>query len=166
MNQYSAEQKAQALALYLEVGASETSRRLNIPPRTVRYWANQADLATARTQNLEDASAMLAVTHHRMREEFRLRLMEKALDALDRMDQEHVDFRGKDATKVTWEVAPSGAFKDYATAAAILDDKYRLEMGESTSRVESKITATMEDSIDVELRKALEEWKRQSDAKS
>lgn len=161
---YSDQEKAEGLARYLEVGASEAARLLGIPARTIRYWANQADLATARTQNLEDAGKMLAVSHQRMREEFRLRLMEKALDALDRMDQKHIDYRGKDATMVTWEVAPSGAFKDYATAAAILDDKYRLEMGEATSRVHSKVE--IETDMDTELRRTAEEWKQQLQSKN
>ena len=80
------------------------------------------------------ARAMLALRHNQLREELRVRLLEKALDALDRMDERHIDYKGNNALEVSWEVAPSGAFKDYATGAAILIDKYRLEMGETTSR--------------------------------
>lgn len=62
-------------------------------------------------------------------------LLLKACDALARMDEPHIDFKGKDAFQVTYPKAPAGAFKQYADAAATLLDKYRLEMGEDTSRV-------------------------------
>ena len=145
--QYTDDQKAEALRLYGEIGAAATAHRLDIPPRTIRYWANQAHLATARTQNLESAAAMLAASHRRMREEFRLRLLEKGLDALDRMDQEHIDYRGKEVYKVSWEVAPADAFKSYAVAAAVLIDKYRLEMGEATTRTEEVASHDIDRSV-------------------
>lgn len=154
--QYTDAQRAEALELYQELGASETARRLDISPRTVRYWATQANLAKARTQNLEEAATMLAAEHKAKREELRLRLMDQALDALDRMDQRHIDFRGKDAMQVEWATAPADAYKAYATSAAILIDKYRLEMGESTGRMEVSTFA------DEELRRMAEEFARQA----
>ena len=155
---YTDEQRQQALDLYVDVGSAEASRRLDIPARTIRHWATQADLAQARGQKTEAARAMLAIRHAEMREELRARLLEKALDALDRMDQIHYDYKGKDAKKVEYEVAPSGAFKDYATGAAILIDKYRLEMGETTSRVHHEGT----DDIDRSVRNLVAELERRS----
>lgn len=154
---YTDQQRADALTAYINHGAAEASRRLDIPARTIRRWANDAELTAARTQKLEEAHAALAVRHGEMREELRVRLLEKALDALDRMDSVHVDYRGKDARRVEWEVAPSGAFKDYATGAAILIDKYRLEMGEHTARAE----VTNESAIDAEVRRLVDELGRQ-----
>ena len=58
-------------------------------------------------------------------------------DALARRNHPHKDFKGKDATPVYWETAPSGDFKNYITAAAILLDKMRLEEGKATERREN-----------------------------
>lgn len=154
---YTDQQREAALAAYVEHGSAEAARRLDIPARTIRYWANQAELTQARAEKTEAAREMLALRHAEMREELRVRLLEKALDALDRMDATHIDYRGKDARKVEWDVAPAGAFKDYATGAAILIDKYRLEMGEHTARAE----VTSETAIDAEVRRLVDELGRQ-----
>ena len=131
---YTDKQRQQALTLYTEHGATHAANETGISRRSILRWANEACLSQARAEKTEAARAMLALRHNQLREELRVRLLEKALDALDRMDEKHIDYKGKDAHQVSWEVAPSGAFKDYATGAAILIDKYRLEMGETTSR--------------------------------
>jgi len=144
---YTEEQKAEALAAYLEVGSAEAGRRLGIPSRTIRHWVTQRALAQVRREKTEVAIAQLVLLQEHMREELRTRLLEKGLDALDRMDQVHVDYRGKDSVRVEWEVAPAAAFKDYAVAMAVLLDKYRLEMGEATQRVEESGADDIERSI-------------------
>lgn len=135
-NTYTDEQRTEALTFYLEHGTAEAARLSEISPRTIRRWANEDGLAAARDKNLSDAGEHLKIQHETMREELRVRFLETALDALDRMTEEHVDYRGKDAKRVTWPMAPAREMKDYATTAAIMVDKYRLEMGESTDRTE------------------------------
>ena len=137
MNTYTDQQRQQALDLYLQHGTAETARRLNIPKRTVRHWANQAQLAAARGENLEAAHRQLALQHEEMRQELRSRLLEQAIDALDHMNAPHVDYRGKDVTKIVFAEAPADAWKAYAVTAEILIDKYRLEVGEATERVDN-----------------------------
>lgn len=154
---YTDQQRTDALEAYVQHGAAEASRRLDIPSRSIRRWANDAQLSAARGEKLKAATAALQMKHAEMREELRVRLLEKALDALDRMDQKHIDYRGKDAQKVEWEVAPSGAFKDYTIAIGVLVDKYRLEMGEHTARAE----VTNESAIDAEVRRLVAEMGRQ-----
>lgn len=154
---YTDEQRAEALALYVQHGAQRAADETRISKRSILRWANDASLSQARAEKTEAARDMLAKRHAEMREELRVRLLEKALDALERMDEVHVDYRGKDAQMVTWDIAPSGAFKDYATGAAILIDKYRLEMGEHTARAE----VTNESAIDAEVRRLVDELGRQ-----
>jgi len=151
---YTDEQRAEALGLYVDHGAAQAGRMCDIPPRTIRYWANQHALAAARDKNLQDAGVRLVQQHATMREELKVRLLESALDAVDRMTAEHSDYRGKDATRVTWDVAPARDMKDYATTAGILIDKYRLEMGEATGRME---TITQ---VDAELQRIATEFVR------
>ena len=68
------------------------------------------------------------------REELRELLLDRAVELLHRLDDPHIDFRGKDARQVTFPKPGGMDSKNYATAAAILIDKYRLEMGEATAR--------------------------------
>lgn len=131
-SQYTDEQKAEALELYLEFGPAEASRHCGIPSGTIRSWAYRADLPRLRYEQTEEATQAASARRDLKREELRELLLDQSIDLIHRMNEEHKDYRGKDA--VYWDRAPSGSTKDYATAAAILIDKYRLEMGEATTR--------------------------------
>jgi hypothetical protein len=136
--------RKQALDLYVTHGSVEASEQTGVPPRTIRHWANQAELAKARTQNLEAGALVLAARHNSMRQELRLRLMEKAVDMLDRIDQPHEHIvtltgatgEGAHVERLPLDLPTATDVKSYATAFGILLDKYRMEMGESTGRTE------------------------------
>ena len=91
------------------------------------------------------------------REAIREQMLDKALDLLARIDEPHIDYRGKDIVEVRWEKAPSGDVQRYVTSVGILIDKYRLEMGETTGRTESIGLSP----IDLEFQKVLDEFNRQ-----
>lgn len=131
---YTDEQKAEALELYMEHGPAEASRLCDIPSGTIRSWAYRADLPRLRYQQTAEATEAATARRDLKREELRELLLDQSIDLLHRMNAEHKDYRGKDAVAVYWDRAQSGSTKDYATAAAILIDKYRLEMGEATAR--------------------------------
>lgn len=135
MTTYTASQREHACALYLEVGAAEAARRMNVSSRSIRRWASEAGLSAARDEKLEDGAARLHAQHGRLREELRVRLLESALDMLDRLTEPHKDYKGSDVVEVTWDMAPADACRAYMTAVGIAIDKYRLEMGEATERI-------------------------------
>ena len=145
---YADEDKQAALALYQEVGLAEAWRQTGIPKPTIASWARRAGLphtdAAAKTRAATDASAARAEL---LRLELRMSLLEKALDMLDRMDGEHVEFKNsaKEIREVVYPIAPAGAVQNYATSAGILIDKYRLEMGEATGRTESRAVGSIPD---------------------
>jgi transposase-like protein len=143
-DRYTDAQRAEAVELYRTDGPTVVQHQLGIPKGTVTKWAQAAGVETVSTANTRAAVEAISVLRERKREEVRTLLIEKAADMLGRMDEPHKDFRGKDVTEVTFEKAPSGACQQYATAAAILIDKFRLEMGESTARVESVDRAQVE----------------------
>lgn len=64
-------------------------------------------------------------------------LIDTALRLLNRIEEPHKDFRaaGQQLYEVEFDVAPARSAQAYATSAAILLDKLRLELGESTARV-------------------------------
>lgn len=129
--------KDRAVALAVEHGAAEAARLTNVNAGTIRSWMSRTPgVATDVRQTIADARTVAADRRGVKREELRTLLIEKAVDMLGRMDEAHIDFKGKDAKTVTFPKAPSGACQQYATAAAILLDKFRLEMGEATGRVE------------------------------
>lgn len=153
---YTEEQKAEAVELAQEVGTSEASRRTGASATSIKRWTADAGLTDqTKREKTEAAREQLAIQRAKKREDLRNLLLDKALDLLGRMDEEHKDYRGKDVTAVYWDKAPSGATKDYATAAAILIDKFRLEMGEATGRTE------VHGDLDREIASRLGEWERQ-----
>ena len=54
---------------------------------------------------MERVRAFHTVKQEQMRASLRTRLLERAHDALDRMDAEHIDFKGKDNKEVTYPTA-------------------------------------------------------------
>lgn len=134
---YSEEAKASAIALLGEVGLAETWRRTGISKPTLSLWGRNAGL-TFDTSKTMAAVAQHEARQHELREQLRTMLLEKAIDLLERMDAPHIEFKGKDADQVTYPIAPAAAVQNYATSAAIMIDKYRLEAGEATSRNESR----------------------------
>jgi hypothetical protein len=74
------------------------------------------------------------VKQEQIRGALRTALLERAFDALDLWDAEHVDFKGKDNEEVTYPSATDAGRLALAQAAAILLKEYRLEVGEATSR--------------------------------
>ena len=145
---YTEQQKSDAVALYVEHGAAEAARLSDINVRSIRRWAKAADVSADRDKNLTDAAERLTKQSTAQRAAIRVDLLDRIADVLKRMDEPHIDFRGKDATQVEWPTATSGDVKNYAVSFGILLDKYRLEMGEATEVI---ITGDMMD-------KALLDW--------
>lgn len=155
---YTDEQQREALMFYVDLGPAEASRRTDISPLTISSWARRAGLHTNAPVKTRQATEALMAKQAEMREELRVRMLHKALDLIDRMDAPHVEFKGKDALPVSYPVAPAAAVQNYATSIGILLDKYRLEMGESTSRDEHRdITPLIDDHEKETLRKVISE---------
>lgn len=140
------EERQNALVLYLQLGTAGVSRETGIPPRTIRRWANEANLAAARTLVLQEGGVLLAKTHEVMREEVRVLLLEKTLDLLERIDQPHIEYKaaGSELHRLEHPIATSGDVKNYAGSITQLLEKYRLEMGESTGRTETLTLGVIE----------------------
>lgn len=152
------EVKQRALELYVSDGPSAASRATGVPSGTIRGWAHKEGLTMERAaevlrERLERAdadeaereAARLAEVEllskaqaraERKRLELRELLLDRALELLHRMDDEHIDYRGKDAELVVFPRPSAADCQRYMTAAAVAIDKYRLEVGESTSRAE------------------------------
>lgn len=152
--EYSMEERAVALAIYVEKGVAEAWRQTGIPKPTIASWARRGRVHTNAPVKTQAATAQLQANAAKLRAELRLRLLEKAADLLDRMDAEHIDFKGKDAGEVVYPIAPAGAVQNYATSVGILIEKFRLEMGEVTDRTEA---LSITDGLDPDTKRALRE---------
>lgn len=132
-SQYTPEQKTEALAVYATDGLAAAVRATGIPKGTIRSWADRTGTSTVAPAE-RTAAAVEAATARRaeLREDLRTKLLEKAVDMLERIDDPHVDFRGNTAERIDLERPSASDCQRYATAAAILLDKFRLEMGEAT----------------------------------
>jgi transposase-like protein len=145
---YTPEQKAEALALYATDGPTAVADQLGIPKATVVGWARSNGVRTVRNERTAEAVEAARVDRELTRERLRDAMLAKALDLIGRMDEKHIDFRGKDCTEVEFpKPSPSGC-QAYATAAAILLDKVRLELGEVTGRTEHRTTDHLDREIE------------------
>ena len=152
---YTEDEKRDALLAYVDHGPAEAARQTGISPLTISSWARRAGVHTNAVAKMKEATEALRARQDEMREELRVRMLHKALDLIDRMDAPHVEFKGKDASLVTYPVAPAGAVQNYATSIGILLDKYRLEMGEATGRTEHRGLLETFDDGEVE---AIQKW--------
>lgn len=158
---YTDAQRGEALDLYDEVGAAEAARLLEfeVEANTIRVWAHRDGRSRYSAEKTEAATQASQHRQAERREELRETLLSKAMDMLMRMDEPHIDYKGKDAMRVEWPKAPASACQSYMIAAATALDKYRLEMGEATSRTHTRIDAESE--VDGELRRTIAEWQQQ-----
>lgn len=157
---WSEEERSTALELLSEHGLAEAWRQTGIPKPTLARWARAEGIGTDHTPKTRAATLAAQARADQMRAELRLRLLEQSLDLLDRMDSEHVEFKNsaKEIREVVYPVAPAAAVQNYATSVGILLDKYRLEVGEATTRTESRdITGDLsDDELDAAIRAAEE----------
>lgn len=134
MTKYSDERRQEALTAYTEHGAAEASRRLDIPARTIRDWANKAGVvAAADTKKTETARATQERRITEKRAKLRELMLDQAIDLMGRMNDPHIDFKGTGAQQVEYPTPRSGDVRNYAVAVAVLVDKFRLESGDPTA---------------------------------
>ncbi len=147
---YTDQERSEALGFYEEVGAADAARLCDfvVSAGTIRQWAHRAGMSRYSAEKTQAATEATRRRASERRAELQELLLSRAIDMLLRMDETHKDFRGKDAVAVFWDKAPAGAAKDYATAAAILLDKYRLEMGEHTDRTQMITIGAVDEAIE------------------
>lgn len=145
MRTYIEEERIAAVELVASVGLAEAWRQTKIPKPTLVSWCQKAGVERFRPEQTRMAVEAAQAKAAELRQQLTYLLLEKAVDLLGRMDAEHVEFKGKDADQVTYPIAPASAVQNYATSAAILIDKYRLEMGEATGRTESTLLSGRSD---------------------
>jgi transposase-like protein len=100
------EQRAEAERLYVGVGLAEASMQTGIPKGTIVSWAHEQGLQTFGNSSTREATAAAIERRKLKREKIREGLHDMALDALARRNQEHIEFKGKDATRVTYRRRP------------------------------------------------------------
>lgn len=144
---YSEQDRQQALNIYRTQGATVAAQTIGCNKSTVTRWAQQAGVETEVISRTTKATETIQAEYETRRAALRVKMLEVAETLLNRINQEHYDYRGKDANKVFFDVAPSGATKDYVTAAAILVDKMRLEEGKATDRQERVSLGAIEQSL-------------------
>lgn len=144
---YTDDEKAAAVALCVEEGLAECERQTGIAKSTVRGWITPEDRERMDARaSAKTAAATKAASEKRT--QIRTKLLERAERMLDRLVEPETDYRGQQAREVTFPEAQPASAKALATTAAILIDKYRLEVGEVTDRTEHRsvdqVTAEVE----------------------
>lgn len=132
--------KQQALELLAgERTFYEVRDATGVPVGTLHRWAEAAGLEHSdektRAAN-ERRRDRLAAKREAIAEQF----LDRVEDLMGRMDEPHVVGYLKNGEAVVHDQGASADCKNYMTAAAIALDKFRLEMGEVTSRTETRGT--------------------------
>jgi len=147
---YSAEFKAEVLAVYETEGPSEAGRRFGISRFLVGDWAAAAGKSTTANSKASFADANLA--NQARRERIRSKMLLRVEEMLDRLKEPSVQYVGNGAHPIEVQLPhpPANVCKDLALACAILLDKYRLEKGEPTERWEAnsdEVSRKLEDKL-------------------
>ncbi len=137
---YSDQDRRQALELYAEQGPAAASRATGIARTTISQWARRAGVVTVTAGN-EEATHAAREQAAKLRAKVRPTLLARALDLIDRMDRPVVAYVGQHGKRVEYERPNAADCKHYATAAAALIDRLRLEEGEAIVRSE-QVTST------------------------
>ena len=140
---YTAEEKAEALALWTKHGSAETARRTGITGRTLTRWANAAGLMSQdNTQKTTDARAAATqrLTVHWA--DYRTQEATAAGSAATRLRRQVVE--ASDAQN-------ANLLRARTIAYGVLIDKAELLSGQATERIE----VWAESDVDRELREAI-----------
>jgi hypothetical protein len=140
--EYSWDFKSEVLAVYEVDGPAATARLYKMPVRTLKSWATRLGMHTgAETKDVTEAACM---AQKALRESIRVKVLHRADEMLDRMGEPMRIWVGSGATPVEVEIdKPSASVcRDLATTFGILLDKYRLEVGEATTREEVTVDGT------------------------
>lgn len=147
-----------ALDIYRTQGATAASQAIGCSRQTVYDWlADSLSTDTLKKEAAEEALARQAV----LRVHAQNRILYTYLRLIDRCT-ESMKIITKDGVEMELAEPTAEASQKFATAAAILIDKFRLEMGESTSRTETLDASR----VDLELARTVEEWRIQTNADS
>ncbi len=114
------QQREQALALYVEHGPAEASRRCGVPSATIRGWAMRAGMSSPRAEQAKAGAQAAKLTWAQRRAEVALGSGEAAAELL---------------TRIRKTTKPREA-ADWSRAFAICVDKAQLLDGGATGRVE------------------------------
>ena len=144
--QYTDEQKAEAVSLYLEHGSAYAAEVVGCSQRSVYHWLGLQGLQPKKP---DEQRAETAARHTAKRETLRELLMDRAIDMLHRMNEPHVAtiMHDGDIAEIIHQKAEAADCKSYAVAGGILIDKYRLEMGEATARTEEVASYDIDRSV-------------------
>ncbi len=149
---YTDKQRAEALRIFEENGAIAAAKTIGCSRMQVYRWYKES--VTLHIEKSEEEQRVDIAYQHAIRLRARRRMLSRIDNLFDRMDQPHIDFKGKDVEQITYPTASSTDIRNYVTSIAILIDKYRLEMGEATGRIE---TVTP---VDAELERIAREFAR------
>lgn len=144
---YTDEQKAEALDLWRQHGAAEASRRCGVPSGTITSWANRAGLASVRSEQTRAATEAKRIDAEARRARIRETILERIDQVLDRMHASYQFVAGKDGDRVSLDLPPADAVRNFAVALGVLIDKYRLEMGEATGRTENTERVEVDEAV-------------------
>jgi transposase-like protein len=145
---YSADDKAQALQAYLDVGPTKACEATGISKSTIRGWAKSQGLSAVRSEKTAAATQAIAADNALSRERLATTLLARCFELEHRFDEPQVVIADGKAVELRGTragddlVAPANACRDIAVTIGICVDKVQLLLGEATERVEHSTPRT------------------------
>jgi hypothetical protein len=127
--------------LYVEFGPAEAARLTGISRGYICRMAKAEGLQCLSAWRNETNTIASAAKAARKRAQLQELMLDTAIDLVQRTHRPHIEYMMQGTlgpVKVTYDLPPASSCKAYATSAAILLDKYRLEKGEVTGRDEHR----------------------------
>lgn len=144
---YTQQQRDEALALFVEHGPAEASRRTGIPDGTIASWAHRAGIASEAPERVAPANAQRQATIATRKAALAERMLTKAEQILAQLDAQLIEKHVKvvsmgsqngsevEIVEVTYDRPPTADQKRIVDAVAVLVDKLQLLTGEATTAV-------------------------------
>jgi len=148
---YTAEQKAEALAIVAAEGITAASRTLNIPPGTVAAWAHRNGVQSPTIEEMVKVTEASRQTVAQRKAALAETLLDHAVRIAGQLEQPAVEkvvkvvgfgsgVSGTEVVEVSYERPPTADQKRIAETVGVLVAQVQLLTGEATSRVESSLT--------------------------
>jgi hypothetical protein len=147
VRKYLPHQRDEALALFVEHGPAEASRRTGIPDGTIASWAHRAGIASEAPERIAPANAQRQATVATRKAALAERMLTKAEQILGQLDgpvlEKHVKVVSHgtrlgsevEIVDVIYDRPPTADQKRIVDAVAVLVDKIQLLTGEATTAV-------------------------------
>jgi len=138
MSRYTAEQRAQALWLYSQVGPAEAARQTGVNPGTLRSWAHRTGAATVAPEELRNRTGHARARAHATHADFKADMIEQLSTVASVAVRREIELVTSD----------SATLRDIVGARTRAIHDLQLLAGDPTQRTETRTSTDLDAEIE------------------